>query len=122
MPIENTLATLASNDSLSTAMHETNAVTIGIMDVHFAIAPALISRFEINDNTGGLQFFMERVQIVDPKKDYSARHSIARKRGNMYLNVVARQTHVTWIGATKRSIGKHLPKTETITVKLFGRG
>ena len=107
---------------LSTAMHKTNAVTIWIMDVHFAIAPALISRFEINDDTSGLQFFMERIHIFDPKKDYSARHPITRKRGNMHLNVVTRQAHVTGIGTTKRSIGKSLPKTETVTVKLFRRG
>jgi succinylglutamate desuccinylase len=43
---------------LSTAMDKTNAVTIWIMDVHFAIAPALFSRFEINDDTFGNQFFM----------------------------------------------------------------
>jgi hypothetical protein len=40
----------------------------------------------------------------------------------MHLNVVTRQAHVTWIGATKWPIGKSLPKTETITVKLFRRG
>src|SRR4030095_5896380 len=69
---------------LSTAMDKTNAVTIWIMDVHFAIAPALISRFHINDDASGLQFFIERIHIFDPKKDYSARHSITSKRGNMH--------------------------------------
>jgi hypothetical protein len=68
-----------ANDLLSTTMHKTNAVTIWIMDVHFAIAPALISWFEINDDTCDLQFFMERIHVFDSKKDYSARHSITRK-------------------------------------------
>src|SRR5688500_2345851 len=103
-------------------MYKTNAVTIWIMDVHFAIAPTLISRFEINDDTCSLQFFMERIHILDPKKDYAARYSITRKRGNMHLNVVTLQVHVTGIGTTKRSIGKSLPKTEPVTVKLFRRG
>jgi len=102
-------------------MHKTNAVTIRIMDVHFAIAPALISRFEIDDHTCGLKFFMERIHIFDPKKDYPACHSITRKRRDMHLNVVTREAHVTGIGATKWSIGKSLAETETVTVKLFRR-
>src|ERR1041384_7078873 len=103
-------------------MHKTNAVAIWIMYVHFAIAPALIRRFQINDNTCGLQFFMERINIFDANKDYSARHSVTRKRGNMDLNIVTRQAHVTGISTTKRSIGKSLPKTETVTVKFFRCG
>src|SRR6478672_10081033 len=78
------------SDLLSTVMHKTNAVTVWIMDVHLAIAPTLISRFEINDNTCGLQFFVELIHIFDPEKDYSASDSITRKRGSMQFNVVAR--------------------------------
>jgi len=76
----------------------------------------------LNDNTCGVQFFMELINIFDANKDYSARHSITRKRGNMDLNIVTRQAHVTGISTTKRSIGKSLPKTETVTVKFFRRG
>ena len=47
-----------AHDLLSTTMNKTKAVTIRIVDVHFAIAPALVSRFQINDDTFGLQFFM----------------------------------------------------------------
>src|SRR5215471_7941197 len=112
------LPPLRFSNLLSTAMDKTNAVTVWIMDVHFAIAPALISRFQINGDFAGLQFFMERIHIFDPQKDHSARHSITRKRGNVQLNIVTRQAHVTRIGTTKRSIGKSLSKTETVTVKL----
>jgi hypothetical protein len=108
-------------DLLSTAMHKTKAIAIRIIDVHFAIAPTLISRFQINDDTCGLQFPMERIHIFDAKKDYATRHSITGKRGNMHLNVVPRQAHVTRISAAKRSIREGLPEAKALTVKLFRR-
>src|ERR1043166_1567054 len=104
-------------------MAKTNAVIVRIMDVHFAIAPALISRFEINRDTFGFQFFMELVHIFDANKDHSAGHSIARKRGNMQLNIVARQSHVARIRSLfVESISKLSGESQTIAIELLGSG
>src|SRR6476659_8960063 len=103
-------------------MDKTNAVVIWIMDVHFAIAPALIRRFHIKKDTFGLQFFVELINILDPDKDNAPSHSITGKRGKMQFDVVARQAHVTRLSAAKRSIRKSLPKSENSTIKRFRRG
>jgi hypothetical protein len=103
-------------------MDKTNAVVIWIMNVHFAIAPALIRRFQIDNDIFGLQLFVELINILDPDKDDAPSHSITGKRGKMEFDVVTRQAHVTRISAAKRSIRKSLPKSETSTIKLFRRG
>src|SRR5262252_5862573 len=103
-------------------MDKTNAVIVRIMDVHFAIAPALVGRFEINEQTLRLQFLMKFIDVLNPNKDDPARHAIAGKRGNVQFNLVTLQSHIARIGATERSISKSLRKTETVTVKLFRRG
>ena len=64
-PESSRLPSNPDRSGLSAAMYKTNAVPIWIMDVHFAIAPALIGRLEVNDDTHGLQFFMEHIHIFD---------------------------------------------------------
>ena len=104
-------------------MDKTNAVIVWIMDVHFAIAPALISRFEINRDTFGFQLFMEFVHIFDTNKDHSAGHSIARKGGDMQLDIVTRQSHVAriWLSFVK-SISKQPRESQTIAIELLRSG
>src|SRR5690349_24636344 len=103
-------------------MDKTNAVLVRIMHVHFAITPALISRFQSNDDAFGLELFVEVINTFHSDKDRAAGYSISGKRGKMEFNVVTRQTHVARISAAKRPIRKRLLKAETSTVKLFRLG
>src|SRR5262245_30234901 len=113
---------LASNELLSTALDKTNAVTVWVTHVHLAIAPALIGRFEINHDTFGLEFSMKFVYIFDPKKDHAPRHTVARKRRNMQLNVVSHEAHVAWIRLRfVNAIREQLGESQTFAIKLFGR-
>ena len=108
--------------SLFTAMDKTNAVVVWIMNVHFAIAPALIRWFEINSDTLRLQLLVEFINILHPDKDHAAGYAVTGKRGKVEFDVVTRHAHVARVCAPKWSIRKGLFKTKTLTVKLFRRG
>jgi len=108
---------------LSTAMDKANAVTVWIMDVHFAVAPGLIGRFQIDDDALCLQFLMEFIHILNSNKNHAARYSITRKRGNVQLNIVTRQTHVARIRLfVVKSISELPGETQMFAIELLRCG
>ena len=71
-------------------MHKSNAVIVWIADIHFAIAPALIGRFEIDRDTFFSEFFKKLIDIPHHQKDHTSGNAITRERRNVQPNVITR--------------------------------
>jgi hypothetical protein len=54
---------LPCNNVLATAVHETKAVTVGLIHIHLAVSPGLIRRFEINRDAFRDKFRMQPIHI-----------------------------------------------------------
>jgi hypothetical protein len=58
---------------------EADAVSIGILQVHLAIPPALIRGLEIDPETFVAKLFVQSVKVVDDEIGHAPRDSVARK-------------------------------------------
>jgi hypothetical protein len=106
------------------ALDETEAVAVGIADVHFPGAPSLVDGMPgVNLDTFGEEFGVKSVNIVDQKIRYAAGNAVSGERGEVQPHSVSRDTHVAGIWLVIVSaMGEFALEAQAVAIKFFRGG
>jgi len=101
---------------------EAEAVAVGILYVHFTVAPGLVNRRNVNSHAPAYKFRVKSIYILNEKIDHATRNAIPRKRGNMNPHAIPAQAHVAWIRfGVIRPVGEFQAETESAGIEIRGR-
>src|SRR4029453_9995962 len=111
---------LQHNERLaSRCSDKTQAIAIGILDIHFPVAPGLIRWLKINHDPSGNQFRIEGIYIRDQKVDHTARNAIPGKRRDMQQRSLARQAHIARVVPAEGTGSEASLEAQLIAVELL---
>jgi hypothetical protein len=104
-------------------MDKPNAVAVGILHIHLAVTPSLVSWFEIDANVLLHQLFIQAINVVHDKVYDATRNPVARKGRHMQPHIVTCKTYVARIRLGLVNAVSELPnETEPFAIELLRYG
>src|SRR4030081_873272 len=80
----------------TTRADKTDTVAIGVLYIHFSVAPGLVNRPGVNPHTLLDKFRVQRIHVLNDQVDHATRNPIPGKR-HVQPHTIARHAHVSGI-------------------------